>query len=128
MPVREADKRKAALDENTARRDQLVEALRDEDWVERLSSNADFKKFVERIKVTQESTKKHRDKVIAMLTKPLKSPDVRAEMNESLIVASAVISATDDILNWPADQAKRLKEARRELPTLEKNIKSLGGK
>ena len=128
MPVTEAEKRKQALQEQVGRRDQLVEALRDEDWVERLSENDDFKKFVSRIKVTQEATTEHRENIIAMLTKPLKSPDVRAELNEGLMVASAVISATNDILNWPSDQAKRLKEARKELPGLEKNIKSLGGK
>ena len=128
MPVREYDKRNVALKENEDRRDQLVEALRDEDWVERLSQNDDFKKFVGRIKVTQEETVKHREEIIATLTKPLKSPDVRAELNEGLMVASAVISATNDILNWPSEQAKRLKEARKELPGLEKNIKNLGGK
>lgn len=128
MPVLETAKRQQALQVAEARRDQLVEALRDEDWVERLSQNDDFKKFVGRIKVTQEETVKHREDIVASLTKPLKSPDVRAEFNEGLMVASAVISATNDILNWPSEQTKRLKEARKELPGLEKNIKNLGGK
>ena len=128
MPVLETAKRQQALQAQEARRDQLVEALRDEDWVERLSGNTDFKKFCERIQVTQEETVKHQDDIIALLKKPLKSPDHRAELNEGLMVASAVISATNDILNWPSEQSKRLKEARKELPGLEKNIKNLGGK
>jgi hypothetical protein len=93
--------------------------------VERLAANADFKKFMGRVEGTKSGVVEHRAKVVALLSKPLKSNDHRSELNDTLIITTATVSVIDDILNWPKSQSDRLKEARIELTGLEKK---LGGK
>lgn len=127
MPVRETDKRRQELQAQEARRDQLVEALRDADWIERLTNNADFKKYLARVEEAQVLSVEHQAKVIQMLSSTLKSRDQRAELNEQLIVITATIDATADVTGWPKAQEKRLEVARKELPDLEQNIKNLKG-
>ncbi len=127
MPVRETDRRKQELQQQETRHAQLVEALRDEDWIERLTNNADFKKYLERIEQAQAITVEHQAKIVQALSGSLKSRDQRSELNEQLIVVTATIDATAEVTGWPAAQEKRLETARRELPDLEKNIKDLKG-
>ncbi len=105
----------------------MVEALRDADWIERLTNNADFKKYLARVEEAQVLSVEHQAKVIQMLSSTLKSRDQRAELNEQLIVITATIDATADVTGWPKAQEKRLEVARKELPDLEQNIKNLKG-
>ncbi len=110
-----------------ARRDQLVSALRDEDWIERLTNNADFKKYLARIEEAQAISVEHQAKITRALSSTLKSRDQRAELNEQLLVVSATIEATAEVTGWPAAQEERLRVARKELPDLEAAIKKLKG-
>ena len=125
MPVREQDRRSQELQQQEARRAQLVEALRDQDWIERLAANEDFKKFFERIKATQSIALEHKEECQALLGKPITMPGRRAALNETLLVSAAMVQTTEDIIGWPAAQEQLLKDARKELPTLEANIKKL---
>lgn len=127
MPVRETDKRSQELQQRVVRRDQLVEALRDQDWIERLTHHADFKKYLERIEQAQAVSVEHREKIVQALSSTLKSRDQRAELNEQLLVVSATIDATAEVTGWPVAQEKRLEIARKELPELESRIKELKG-
>jgi predicted S18 family serine protease len=127
MPVRETDKRKQELQQREDRLAQLDKALRDEDWIERLANNDDFKKYLERVKEAQAISNEHRAKICMALSSTLKSRDQRAELNEQLIVVSATIEATDEVVGWPAAQEKRLADARKELPELKARIKELKG-
>jgi hypothetical protein len=105
----------------------LDKALRDEDWIERLANNDDFKKYLERVKEAQAISNEHRAKICMALSSTLKSRDQRAGLNEQLIVVSATIEATDEVVGWPAAQEKRLADARKELPELKARIKELKG-
>ena len=127
MPVRETDKRQQELQQRVARHGQLVNALRDADWIERLTNNADFKKYLGRIQEAQAISVEHQAKIVQALSSPLKSTDQRAEMNEQLIVISATIEATAEVTGWPAAQEKRLADARKELPDLEASIEESKG-
>lgn len=103
----------------------MVEALRDEDWIERLAANEDFKKFSGKIKATQEVALKHKKECEELLGKPIQGSGRRATLNETLLVSSAMVQTITDIIGWPAAQEQLLKDARKELPTLEANIKKL---
>ena len=136
MPVRETDKRNQELRRLEARRDQLVKALRDQDWVERLSENADFKKYLERVGEAQKVNVDHRAEVVEALSQPLPKmvergqrlvQITRDELNEQLLLISATIDATAMVTNWPKDQEARLDNARKELPIIEEQIKDLKG-
>ena len=107
------------------RRDQLVEALRDNDWVEAFLENPQYKKFCVIVHNTRESVAKDREGVIAALSKPI-SRDVRSQLNEGLLVATTTVTTIDGILGWANGLADKLKEARKELPDLEKKIKAEG--
>ena len=108
-----------------ARRDQLDNALRDQDWIERLTANDDFKKFTAKINEAQKITLEHRDKIVSALSSSVKSGDQRAELNEQLLITQATIDATDALIQWPKMQEANLEEARKELPELEAQIKKL---
>ena len=110
-----------------ARRDQLVSALRDHDWIERLTNNKDFKKYLKRIEEAQQISVEHQGKIVKALSSTLKSRDQRAELNEQLIIVTATIEATAEVTGWPAAQEKRLEDARKELPDLESQIEKLQG-
>lgn len=103
----------------------MAKALRDQDWIERLTSNADFKKYLERIEEAQAVSVEHQAKIVQALSGPLKSRDQRAELNEQLVVVSATIEATAEVTGWPEAQEKRLMAARKELPELEASVKTL---
>ena len=103
----------------------MVEALRDHDWIERLTNSADFRKYLARIEQAQALSVEHQAKIVRALSSPLKSADQRAELNEQLLVVSATIEATAEVTGWPAAQEKRLSDARKELPDLEREIVKL---
>lgn len=105
----------------------MVKALRDQDWIERLTSNTDFKKYLERIEEAQAVSVEHQAKIVQALSSTLKSRDQRAELNEQLLVVSATIEATAEVTGWPVAQEKRLAIARKELPGIEAAIKNLKG-
>ena len=125
MPERATDKIKLELQQRVDRRDQLVEALRDNDWVEAFLENPQYKKFCVIVHNTRESVAKDREGVIAALSKPI-SRDVRSQLNEGLLVATTTVTTIDGILGWANGLADKLKEARKELPDLEKKIKAEG--
>lgn len=127
MPVRGTDVRRQALQAAEARRDLLDRALRDQDWIERLTNNDDFKKYLARVQEAQAITIDQRDKIVARLSGVLETRDERAELNEKLMVVSATIEATHEVTNWPKMQEARLEDARKELPDLEAKIKELKG-
>lgn len=127
MPVRDQDKKSQELQRQVVRRDQLVSALRDEDWIERLTHNIDFKKYLERIAEAQALSVEHQARIVQALSGTIKSRDQRAELNEQLMVVSATIEATAEVTGWPTAQEKRLADARKELPDLERIIKKLRG-
>ncbi len=126
MPIREADKRKLELKSLEEQRDYLVAALRDQDWIERLTNNDDFKKFLARVKEAQEKNAEHKSEIVFELEQPRKTRDERAVLNERLMITAATIEATDAIVGWPKEQERRLEEGRKRLPDLEKKIKELG--
>ena len=126
MPVREADKRKQQLQAQVDRRDQLVEALRETDWVEAFLEDPRYKKFKVILENTRDTINKDRDGVIAALSKPT-APEVRGQLNDGLLVSTTAKDTVEQILNWAEGLAEKLKEARKELPGLEKQIKA-GGK
>ena len=128
MPVRVSDLRRQEESSLVARRDQLNNALRDHDWIERLTINDDFKRYLARVDEAQSLTIAERDKVVSQLSAPLQSHDQRNSLNEKLIVLTATIDATDAVTGWPKAQEKRLEDARKELPDLEAKIKELGEK
>lgn len=112
----------------------MVKALRDEDWIERLTSNSDFKKYLERIAEAQKISEEHKTEIVEYLSGalPLRRERegrivvlAREELNEQLIVLSATIDATAEVTGWPAAQEKRLENARKELPDAEAAIKKL---
>ena len=122
MPVLESEKRKLQLKADTDRRDQLIEALRETDWVEAFLEDSHYKKFCVIVRNTRDAVTKNREGVIAQLSAPL-APDVRSQLNEGLLVATTSMQTIDGILNWADGLADKLKEARKELPSLEKKIK-----
>jgi hypothetical protein len=126
MPVTEAAKRKQQLQALEDRRDHLVKALRDEDWIDRLLDD-DFKRFIAKVGEAQVRNKESLKTTIEALSGRLNIAE-RAQANEELLITQAVISATDDIIHWPEVQSAKLKEARRELPGIEIEIKNLKGK
>ena len=125
MPVLESEKRKLQLKADTDRRDQLVEALRETDWVEAFLENPQYKKFCVIVQNTRDSVAKDREGVIAQLSGPL-APAVRSQLNEGLLVGTAAMQTIDGILGWANGLADKLKEARKELPDLENKIKAEG--
>ena len=125
MPVLESEKRKLQLKADTDRRDQLIEALRETDWVEAFLEDSHYKKFCVIVQNTRDSVAKDREGVIAQLSGPL-APAVRSQLNEGLLVGTAAMQTIDGILGWANGLADKLKEARKELPDLEKKIKAEG--
>ena len=125
MPERAADKRKLEHQQQVDRRDQLVDALRENDWVEAFLENPHYKKFCVIVQNTRKSIEEDREGVIAQLSKPLAGP-VRSQLNEGLLVATTAMQTIDGILNWANGLAGKLNEARQELPGLEKKIKAEG--
>ena len=125
MPVLESEKRKLQLKADTDRRDQLIEALRETDWVEAFLEDSHYKKFCVIVRNTRDAVAKDREGVIAQLSAPL-APDVRSQLNEGLLVATTSMQTIDGILGWANGLADKLKEARKELPDLEKKIKAEG--
>ncbi len=125
MPVLETAKRKQELQAQEGRRDQLVEALRDEDWIERLTHNADYKRYLARVEEAQKLNREHLADIVKYLSGPVKTRDERAEWTEKLLLVNAAIFATAEVTGWPAAQEKRLSDARKELPDLEKRIGEL---
>lgn len=114
----------------------MDKALRDQDWIERLTNDADFKKYLERIAEAQKLSVTHRDKIVEALSSPLPRREeragrivelTRAELNEQLLLVSATIDATAEVTGWPKAQERRLEDARKELPELKKRIKELKG-
>ena len=77
MPVLESEKRKLQLKADTDRRDQLIEALRETDWVEAFLEDSHYKKFCVIVRNTRDAVAKDREGVIAQLSAPL-SPAVRS--------------------------------------------------
>ena len=119
-----------------ARRDQLVKALRDQDWIERLTNNDDFKKYLGRIEEAQKLTAEQRAQIVEDLSGalPLRKEIngrvvvlTRDELNEQLVVVATAHTTMAECVGWPAAQEKRLEDARKELPDLEANIKKLKG-
>ena len=127
MPVLESEKRKLQLKADTDRRDQLIEALRETDWVEAFLEDSHYKKFCVIVQNTRDSVAKDREGVIAQLSGPL-APAVRSQLNEGLLVATTSMQTIDGILTWADGLADKLKEARKEFPSLEKKIKAEGKK
>ena len=121
MPVLESEKRKLQLKADTDRRDQLIEALRETDWVEAFLEDSHYKKFCVIVRNTRDAVTKDREGVIAQLSAPL-APAVRSQLNEGLLVATTSMQTIDGILSWADGLADKLKEARKELPSLEKKI------
>lgn len=115
----------------------MVEALRDHDWIERLTNNTDFKKYLERIGEAQKISQDHKAEIVEYLSSalPLRREKeggrvvvlTREELNEQLLVLSATIEATAQVTGWPEAQEKRLEAARKELPDVEATIKKLKG-
>ncbi len=103
----------------------MVKALRDQDWIERLTANPDFKKYLARVEEAQALSREHQAKIVLALVEPLKSRDQRAELNEQLIAVSSTINATAEVTGWPVAQENRLAGARKELPDIESAIKKL---
>lgn len=136
MPVRETDKRKQELQRQVDRRDLLVKALRDQDWIERLTNSDDFKKYLVRIGEAQKLTGEQRAQIVEDLSGalPLRKEVggrvavlTREELNEQLVVISTALTTMTECVGWPAAQEKRLADARKELPEVESRIKDLKG-
>lgn len=117
-------------------RDQLVKALRDEDWIERLTNNDDFKRYLARIAEAQKLTAEQRAQIVEDLSSalPLRREAngrvvvlTREELNEQLLIVSTAHMTMGECVGWPVAQEKRLENARKELPDLERRIKELKG-
>ena len=128
------DKRRQELQRLEDRRDQLDKALRDQDWIERLTNNDDFKAYLKRIGEAQKISQEHKAEIVDYLSSalPLRRERegrivvlTREELNEQLIVLSATIQSTAEVTGWPEAQEKRLQTARKELPDIEREIKKL---
>ena len=125
MAVTEVSKRRLAIQQCQDRLAIWDKHLNDQDWIERLTENLDFKKLCELYKADMAETNSELESMKTMLlTQPMK-PDEAIKVRECVMLMERDRTNADNFISFPGRETSRLDEIRKEYPKVKEQLKEL---
>ena|SRR3990167_3777401 len=125
MAVRERDKRNQLLEQLQAKLELWDKHLRDQDWIERLLDNGDWKQltelYIEEGKFECQELKELKHQ---LCTKPM-VPDQVIALREAVMLMEQTQLNREAFVKFPQLEVLRLNEIRKEYPVIKAQIEEL---